>query len=1063
MASINTIVKRKQYLWLGIVVVGAASAIGGALYLSDVDMSGNGEAVAEQEPVPDMTGVVDTTFDDKVRQHATTEMQVTAAQMQKQYEEIRRELDVLNKQRGDDQRRIEKLGQDNAALAEQVKALGANPVTATGEPVPQTPASPPGPEGEPQPGNTPVSFPPQGSVAVPPPTAFYPGNGVTPPPQVTYQSVPVPNRIQRKVFNSLVTALKLPDESAKANEVLGEMSFPQFSRLLPYRDYNQESGLFMNDTTMGFMLEAIPINGANESIVEALDHMLRTKLPRGIPLCIHLMSSQLVGDRIEYGLREFSWSGEQAERFNAITRAYYMKAAATQFPLPEGMNLPLTLRHYRVFISYCSPSKKKSRADILEMENLVKIIRASFHGAKITTQTVDAQAFIEIVGEMINHNPDSLYPKRRQLDPYSDLNYQCVEDSFDLKVRADYLTLGLRENGRNSTARILNFHLARNPEIAFLWNMADNYSNLLNPEMSISCPFILTLTLVVEDQVKTHSEANLKYMDLEKKSKTSYAKWFPSVEKEAKEWGELRQRLGSGQSSVVSYFLNITAFCKDNNETALEVEQDILNSFRKNGFELISPRFNHMRNFLTCLPFMAGKGLFKQLKEAGVVQRAESFNVANLMPLVADNPLTPAGLLAPTYRNQLAFIDIFFKGMNNTNYNMAVCGTSGAGKTGLIQPLIRSVLDSGGFAVVFDMGDGYKSLCENMGGVYLDGETLRFNPFANITDIDQSAERVRDQLSVMASPNGNLDEVHEGLLLQAVRASWLAKKKQARIDDVVDFLKNARDNDQYVESPTIRSRLDEMIVLLDQYTANGTYGRYFNSDEPSLRDDARMVVLELGGLEDRPSLLVAVMFSLIIYIENRMYRTPRNLKKLNVIDEGWRLLDFKNRKVGEFIQKGYRTCRRHTGAYITITQNIVDFDSDKASSAARAAWGNSSYKIILKQSAKEFAKYNQLFPDQFLPLQRDMIGKFGAAKDQWFSSFLLQVENHSSWHRLFVDPLSRAMYSSDGPDFEFVQQKRKEGLSIHEAVWQLAWKKSGPEMASLEAWLEEHEKYRSVA
>lgn len=945
MASINTIVKRKQYLWLGIVVVGTASAIGGALYLSDVDMSGNGETVAEQEPVPDMTGVVDTTFDDKVRQHATTEMQVTAAQMQKQYEEIRRELDVLNKQRGDDQRRIEKLGQDNAALAEQVKALGANPVTATGEPVPQTPASPPGPEGEPQPGNPPVSFPPQGSVAVPPPTAFYPGNGVTPPPQVTYQSVPVPNRIQRKVF----------------------------------------------------------------------------------------------------------------------TRAYYMNAAATQFPLPEGMNLPLTLRHYRVFFSYCSPSKKKSRADILEMENLVKIIRASLQGASITTQAVDAQAFIDIVGEMINHNPDSLYPKRRQLDPYSDLNYQCVEDSFDLKVRADYLTLGLREKGRNSTARILNFHLARNPEIAFLWNMADNYSNLLNPELSISCPFILTLTLVVEDQVKTHSEANLKYMDLEKKSKTSYAKWFPSVEKEAKEWGELRQRLGSGQSSVVSYFLNITAFCKDNNETALEVEQDILNSFRKNGFELISPRFNHMRNFLTCLPFMAGKGLFKQLKEAGVVQRAESFNVANLMPLVADNPLTPAGLLAPTYRNQLAFIDIFFRGMNNTNYNMAVCGTSGAGKTGLIQPLIRSVLDSGGFAVVFDMGDGYKSLCENMGGVYLDGETLRFNPFANITDIDQSAERVRDQLSVMASPNGNLDEVHEGLLLQAVRASWLAKKNRARIDDVVDFLKNARDNDQYVESPTIRSRLDEMIVLLDQYTAGGTYGRYFNSDEPSLRDDAKMVVLELGGLEDRPSLLVAVMFSLIIYIENRMYRTPRNLKKLNVIDEGWRLLDFKNHKVGEFIEKGYRTARRHTGAYITITQNIVDFDSDKASSAARAAWGNSSYKIILKQSAKEFAKYNQLYPDQFLPLQRDMIGKFGAAKDQWFSSFLLQVENHSSWHRLFVDPLSRAMYSSDGPDFEFVQQKRKEGLSIHEAVWQLAWKKSGPEMASLEAWLEEHEKYRSVA
>ncbi len=173
MASINTIVKRKQYLWLGIVVVGAASAIGGVLYLSDVDMSGNGEAVAEQEPVPDMTGVVDTTFDDKVRQHATTEMQVTAAQMQKQYEEIRRELDVLNKQRGDDQRRIESWDR-TMPPGRAGKSPGANPVTATGEPVPQMPASPPGPEGEPQPKH-PVSFPPQGSVAVPPPTAFYPG------------------------------------------------------------------------------------------------------------------------------------------------------------------------------------------------------------------------------------------------------------------------------------------------------------------------------------------------------------------------------------------------------------------------------------------------------------------------------------------------------------------------------------------------------------------------------------------------------------------------------------------------------------------------------------------------------------------------------------------------------------------------------------------------------------------------------------------------------------------------------------------------------------------------
>lgn len=858
-----------------------------------------------------------------------------------------------------------------------------------------------------------------------------------------------------QAVNALVSAFKLPDESAKANDVLGSMNFPQFSRILPYQDYDSSTGLFINSKSIGFMFEARPLPGASKDIVATLEHLLRTKIPRGVPFTLNLVSSKLVGNDIDHGLREFSWSGKEARKFNAITRAYFLRAAESQFPLPDNLDLPLTLRNYRVFISCCVPRKKNPKTQIVELENHIKIIRASLNGAYIQTLVMDAAGMVDIARELINPDPNEMYRQPFKLDPYQDLNYQCVDDSFDLQVMAGHLKIGrLGSDGKEKSTRVTCYHLERDPEIAFLWTSADNYANLLNPELSISCPFVLTLTLQVEDQVKTQNEANLKYMDLEKKSKTSYAKYFPSVVKEVQEWGDIRQRLATNQTSLVSYFFSVTTYTDDNAEASLATEQQVLNSYRKGGFELIPARYHHLRNFLAMLPFKSGEGLFKELQAAGVVKRAETFQAANLLPVVADSPLAPAGLLAPTYRNQLAFIDLFYEGMNNTNFNMAVCGTSGAGKTGLIQPLIRSVLDSGGFAWVFDMGDGYKSLCENMGGVYLDGDSLKFNPFANILDdanFDQSAERIRDQMSVMASPNGNLDEVHEGLLLQAVQAAWLGKRNKARIDDVVCFLQEAKDSEQYAESPTIRSRLDEMIILLDQYTSNGIYGEYFNSDEPSLHDDARMVVLELGGLESRQSLLVAVMFSLIIYIENRMYQSPRGLKKLNVIDEGWRLLDFKNEKVGTFIEKGYRTARRHTGAYITITQNIVDFDSPTASSAARAAWGNSSYKAILKQSAKEFAKYNQLYPDQFTKMEKDMINGFGSAREQWFSSFMLQVEATSSWHRLFVDPLSRAMYSSKGEDFEFIKARRAAGMDIHDAVYELAWRNFDDEMAELES------------
>ncbi len=67
--------------------------------------------------------------------------------------------------------------------------------------------------------------------------------------------------------------------------------------------------------------------------------------------------------------------------------------------------------------------------------------------------------------------------------------------------------------------------------------------------------------------MKTQNEANLKFMDVEKKSKTSYAKYFPNVIKEMQEWGDIRQRLATNQTSTVSYF-NITTYTADNAEAS---------------------------------------------------------------------------------------------------------------------------------------------------------------------------------------------------------------------------------------------------------------------------------------------------------------------------------------------------------------------------------------------------------------------------------------------------------------------------------------------------------------
>ncbi len=78
-----------------------------------------------------------------------------------------------------------------------------------------------------------------------------------------------------------------------------------------------------------------------------------------------------------------------------------MKAAATQFPLPEGMNLPLTRAITGCLSRTVLPRRKKAgphSGNGKPGENHPGVVT----GGQYTTQTVDAQAFIDIVGEMIN-------------------------------------------------------------------------------------------------------------------------------------------------------------------------------------------------------------------------------------------------------------------------------------------------------------------------------------------------------------------------------------------------------------------------------------------------------------------------------------------------------------------------------------------------------------------------------------------------------------------------------------------------------------------------------------
>ncbi|WP_193138616.1 F-type conjugal transfer pilus assembly protein TraB [Klebsiella aerogenes] len=197
MANINKLVKNKQFMWLGVVVFSTVTVIVGGMYLSDVELGSGDMTQSQNEPAPDMTGVVDSRFDAKVQQHATTEMQVTAANLTKRFDALQTEMNLLNKDRSEDKEQIVTLTNQNHALQEQLDKLKVKTITTRGEPIPPLTNLSPAPEGKPQP----ADFSPRTYGTVPPPTSFYPGNGATPVPQVRYLPMVVPNKIKRRTFS----------------------------------------------------------------------------------------------------------------------------------------------------------------------------------------------------------------------------------------------------------------------------------------------------------------------------------------------------------------------------------------------------------------------------------------------------------------------------------------------------------------------------------------------------------------------------------------------------------------------------------------------------------------------------------------------------------------------------------------------------------------------------------------------------------------------------------------------------------------------------------------------
>ncbi|MBK5145549.1 F-type conjugal transfer pilus assembly protein TraB [Budviciaceae bacterium BWR-B9] len=166
MANINARVKKKQMMYAIAIVVGLSVLIGGGWYWTS-QMSKPSKKAKPAEPAPDLTGVVNTQFDNKVQRNVMIETQAAIAEQRKENARLAKRLDALEKNELSNTEALMALEAENQRLKEQLNVPAASPNA---------------PEGEPGPGVGMPDF-------IAPPTNYYPGKGDGRQPAV---SVPVP-------------------------------------------------------------------------------------------------------------------------------------------------------------------------------------------------------------------------------------------------------------------------------------------------------------------------------------------------------------------------------------------------------------------------------------------------------------------------------------------------------------------------------------------------------------------------------------------------------------------------------------------------------------------------------------------------------------------------------------------------------------------------------------------------------------------------------------------------------------------------------------------------------
>lgn len=814
----------------------------------------------------------------------------------------------------------------------------------------------------------------------------------------------------------------------------------QFASWLPYMGYLDAERIFANRDGMGFMLELMPQSGADDRMTEVLVS-LYANCPAGTGLQFHLFASPHVRSQLRRYANLRVEDEDQFEKaqhwgrparnenlFRALARQrvdHLLKGA--QKSLTAGFHY--TIRDFRLMLSVAFPADPGNLNKREELLALRDSMASTLRSASLPNRVCDASDLINWCAIFTN-------PDRMSGTDAPDLNYDDGRELRDQIVDFDTIQdphpTGLtfwKESGPDALeARF--YSIKSFPERFALWQMGSLIGDLMQPALQYSAPFLLTLGVQILDPNATKSVVTANHVRATQNAKSKMADVMPDVRKKLDDWTAAADAIDTG-GNLVSMYHQLAIFSTPKKAAAAHEAASAI--WRSRGFQLNADAYMHRQALLASLPMTLTERFHKDLAKMRRVTRKTMSNAIHMAPLIAEwrGTRTPA-LVFGGRRGQLMTLDLFDNDLGN--YNFAIIGAPGSGKSVLMNEMAWSYRAIGAKVWMLDLGRSFEKLCRKARGTYIEFKPevdICLNPFSIVQDINEDIDMLVPGISKMASMQHSLEEVQYKAISAMVLKLWREYGQDLTVTGLRDAFRTGTLEDLGAVND---QRIKDLAIMLNPYAKGGQYERFFEG-RANVDFSNDFIVIENEELKRRPDLHAVVNILLLHQITGEMYLT-RNRRKVLFIDE-------LKQQLGDIgaddpvkaavVEEAARRARKYGGALGTATQSADDY---YGSAQMEAAFNCSDWVFLLRQkpeSIEMLDRKGRLTMDE--PKKRllnSLRTEAGA-----FSELYISSPVGEGVARNILDPATHLLFSNKLEDNAPIDELRARGYSIDEAIAEL--------------------------